>query len=283
MSKIKTVFIVGNKLSGSTQLMKLMNLHPNIFISNESDILWILYRFHNDLDIVPYQWDAPKGMNATLEQYRDLLSKDKTPLENFITLQTKIMQNGFITTKPMPKEYLLWIGDQKPFQQIDPEIVPFIKAHFPCTRFVHLVRHPFPVVRSAKLFPTDDLVWKTMPEEEILKLWTMHESWVNIEKEKRELPMIDIKYEDLITNTQREMARLFDFLKLGYDKAILTEARKITRSTIKLHTSLPCPIETEAVMFQYDYKTKNFWLEQPFYIDFYNLFLRLKRKVMGTW
>jgi hypothetical protein len=283
MQDIKSVFIIGNKRSGSTQLMRLMNLHPNIFVSNESDILWILYRFHNNLDIIPYQWDDPKGMNATLEQYRDLLSKDKTPLENFITIQTKIMENGFIKMKPMHKEKVLWIGDQKPFQQIDPEIIPFIKTHFPCTRFVHLVRHPFPVVRSAKLFPSEDLVWKTMPEDEILKLWTMHEKWVNLEKEKRDLPMIDVRYEDLITNTQREMAKLFDFLKLGYDKAMLTEARKITRSTIKQHPRLSCPPETEAIMSQYGYKTKSLLLEQQFYIDFFNLSRKLKMKVTGSW
>ncbi len=67
----KAVFIIGNKRSGSTQLMHLLNLHPNIFISNESDILWILYRFHNNLDIVPYQWDTPIGMNRILEKYKD--------------------------------------------------------------------------------------------------------------------------------------------------------------------------------------------------------------------
>ncbi|MCK5521977.1 MAG: sulfotransferase [Thiomargarita sp.] len=72
----KAVFIIGNKRSGSTQLMHLLNLHPNIFVSNESDILWILYRFHNDLDIVPYKWDTPIGINRTLEKHKDLLSKD---------------------------------------------------------------------------------------------------------------------------------------------------------------------------------------------------------------
>ena len=112
--------MVGNKRSGSTQLMRLMNLHPNIFVSNESDIVWILYRFHNDLDIVPCHYDTPVGMNRTLEKYTDSLSKDKTPLENFVILQKSIMENGVGKIKPVHKENLLWIGDQKPFQQIEP-------------------------------------------------------------------------------------------------------------------------------------------------------------------
>jgi hypothetical protein len=278
----KAVFIIGNKRSGSTQLMKLMNLHPQVFVSNESDIIWILYRFHHNLEIIPYQWDAPTGMNATLEKYTALLSREKTPLENFITIQTTIMKEGLLNLKPMQKDNLLWIGDQKPFQQIDPEIVPFLKEHFPGARYIHLVRHPFPVVKSAKVFYGDDLLWKGMSEEEILKLWTMHEKWVNLEKDKSEIPILDVRYEDIISRTQHEMVRIFDFLELEYDSTILQQARKSTRSTIRLHPRLPCPPETQAIMSQYGYKTKSFWLEQPGYINSVNFFKKLRRKITKT-
>lgn len=279
----KAVFIVGNKRSGSTHIMRLMSLHPNIFVSNESDIVWILYRFHNDLEIVTYPHDTPVGMNRTLEKYTDLLSKDKTPFENFVTIQKSIMENGVGKIKPVHKENLLWIGDQKPFQQIDPEIVPFLKEHFPDFKFIHLIRHPFPVVRSAKRFPAEDLLWKHKPEEEILKLWTMHENWVQLEKQKNEVPMLTVKYEDMISHTQREMARIFDFLEVTYEQALLKEARRITHGTIKLHPRLPCPPETEAIMSQYGYKTKLFWLENRFYIKLFNVVKKIKRKLMGTW
>ncbi len=279
----KAVFIVGNKRSGSTQLMHLLNLHPNIFVSNESDILWILYRFHNDLDIVPYPYDVPKGMNRTLEKYRDLLSKEKTPFENFVCIQKLIMENGVGKIKPVQKENLLWIGDQKPFQQIDPEIVPFSKEHFPDFKFIHLIRHPFPVVKSAKNFPADDLLWKSMSEKEILKQWSQHESWIQLEKDKNEVPMLEVKYEDMISQTQREMVRMFEFLEVTSDQAILDRARKITRSTIRLHPRLSCPPETEAIMSQYGYKTKSFWLEKPLYIKSVNWLRKIKRKVTGTW
>jgi hypothetical protein len=279
----KALFIVGNKRSGSTHLMRLLSLHPNIFVSNESDILWILYRFHNDLDIVPYPYDVPTGMNRTLDKYRDLLSKEKTPLENFVTIQKSIMEDGVGNIKPEHKENLLWIGDQKPFQQIDPEIVPFSKEHFPGFKFIHLIRHPFPVIRSAKIIPVDDLLWKNMSEAEILKEWTRHESWVQLEKEKNEVPMLDVKYEDMIGHTQREMVRMFEFLGVTYDQAILEESRKITRSIIRLHPRLPCPPETKAIMSQYDYKTKMFWLETPLYIKAFNFLRKVKRKLTGTW
>ncbi|HDN26270.1 MAG TPA: hypothetical protein ENG03_04095 [Thioploca sp.] len=72
--------------------------------------------------------------------------------------------------------------------------------------------------------------------------------------------MLDVKYEDIISQTQHEMARIFYFLEVEYDQAILKEARRIRRSIIKLHPRLPCPPETQAILSQYDYKTKSFWL-----------------------
>jgi len=277
----QAVFIIGNKRSGSTQLMHLMNLHPNIFVSNESDIIWILYRFHNDLEILPYQWDTPIGMNDTLERYGHLLSKDKTPAENFITIQTAIMEQGCRKLEPMHKKDLLWIGDQKPFQQIDPEIIPFIKEHFPNARFLHLIRHPFPVVQSSKVFVGD--LWKGMSDVEILKRWTMHEQWVNLEKQKNELPIIDVKYEGIVGDTPKEMKKIFEFLQVDYDEHVLREARRITRRLLKLHPRLPCPPETQAIMSQYGYPTHSFLMENPAYINSVNFFRRSKRKFSGSW
>ncbi|EDN66756.1 Sulfotransferase [Beggiatoa sp. PS] len=277
----KAVFIVGNKRSGSTQLMTLLNLHPNIFVSNESDIIWILYCFHNNLEIIPYQWDTPVGMNKALEQCQNLLSKDKTPFENFVTIQTQLMKAGFAKIKPANKENLLWIGDQKPFQQIDPKLMPFIKENFPGAKFLHLIRHPFPVVKSSQVFVGQ--LWKGMSDEEILKRWTMHEQWITQEKEKNEVPMLDVKYEDIISHTQREMVRMFDFLEVTYNENILKEARKITRSMIKLHPRLSCPPETQAIMEQYGYKTQSLWLENPLYINSFNFLKTIKKKLTGSW
>jgi hypothetical protein len=279
----KAVFIVGNKRSGSTQLMELLNLHPNIFVSNESDIIWILYCFHNNLDIVSYQWDTPVGMNKVLEevQIQKLLSKDKTPFENFVAFQTTLMKQGFARIKPANKENLLWIGDQKPFQQIDPELMPFIKENFPGAKFIHLIRHPFPVVRSSQVFVGQ--LWKGMSADEILQRWTMHEQWVVKEKEKNEVPILDVKYEDIVSHTPQEMVRIFDFLEVTYSDSILKEARNITRSTIKLHPRLSCPPETQAIMAQYGYKTQSFWLENSLYVKAFNFLKKIKHKLTGSW
>jgi hypothetical protein len=220
-------------------------------------------------------------MNGTLEKYKHLLSREKTPLENFITLQKTIMKDGCRHLKPMQKENLLWIGDQKPFQQIDPEIVPFLKQNFPASKFIHLVRHPFPVVRSSRVFIGD--LWKGMPEEEILKRWTMHENWVILEKNKNEVPMLDVKYEDIVENTESETAKMFNFLEVEYDKSLLQEARRTTTKLLKLHPRLNCPPETQAIMSQFGYKDKSLLLESSLYVNFINSLRKAKKKITGSW
>jgi hypothetical protein len=272
--------IIGNKRSGSTHLMELLNLHPNIFISNESDIIWILYRFHNNQEITPYPWDTPVGMDKTLEQYETMLSKEKTPLENFLTIQKAIMENGFIRMKPMHKENLKWVGDQKPFQQIDPDIVPFIKTNFPGFKFLHLIRHPAPVIRSSKVFK-GGVLWKGMSEDDILARWTMHEEWVNLEKQKNEIPMLDVKYEDIVNNTAKTTANMFDFLEVDYDKTLLKEAERTTKRDLKFHPSLKYPPKTVDIMAQYGYETRNPFLGNKTFVDAVNFLGKVKKKLLG--
>ena len=44
---IYPLFIIGNKRWGTSQLVRMLNLHPLMFVSDESDISWILYQFYN--------------------------------------------------------------------------------------------------------------------------------------------------------------------------------------------------------------------------------------------
>ena len=284
---IKTVFIVGNKRSGSTQLMRLLNLHPRIFISNESDIIWILYRFHQGLEIIPYRWDSPLGMSTTLKICGHLLSKDKTPLENFVTIQTYLMENGFLKVKPMHKTELMWIGDQKPFQQIDPKVIPFIQQNFPDTKYIHLIRHPFPVIRSSKIFVGEGgdggPIWRGMNDQELLERWTMHESWVKQEKANPTFPMLDVKYEDIVEHTESEMRKILQFLTLDDDQDLLKTARQSTERLLKLHPRLVCSPETQAIMAEYGYQTTSRLLENELYVKIINKFRKIKHKLTGTW
>ena len=206
----------------------------------------------------------PSGNGSNTRKYKHLLDKNKSPYDNYIKIQTAIMSG-----KNKQLGDIAWIGDQKPFQQIDPELMPFIKVHFPTAHFIHLIRHPAPVIQSSSVFKGGSL-WKGMTKGEILDRWTMHEEWVQLEKEKKEVPILDIKYEDMIKNTEPTMQAIFKFLKVPYDDVLLKAGKQMTNSELKWHPGLNYSNKALAIMTRYGYKPRSFWLEKKWIVNSIN-------------
>jgi hypothetical protein len=248
-------FIAGNKRSGSSLLVHLLNLHPEIFVSHESDIIWILYNFHAGKDIVPYPADDPGGMSYTLATCRHLLNRQKSPSENFFRIQKELMKKGFsINLRPMEKSGLRWIGDKKPFQYADPELTSFILDILPGARFIHLVRHPFAVARSAKKFMGDGgSLWKQKSPEEIIEMWAFHEKKILKLHHSHPEQIIDVRYEDMCRHTEDALESIFDFLKLDFSDSILEEAARLIKYAPKFIGEVPCSDETLSIMERYGY------------------------------
>ncbi|HJX32190.1 MAG TPA: sulfotransferase [Thermodesulfobacteriota bacterium] len=252
----KVLFITGNKRSGTSQLVRILNLHPFLFISHESDIIWILYQFHNNKPIVPYPGDSPRGMELTLKQCGHMLDKKKSPAENYFAVQRAIMENGSPWLPAMKKNHLVWIGDKKPFQYSDPQLVSFILTMFPDTYFIHLVRHPFFVADSAERFnqtPHGDF-WQNLTLEQAVERWTFHEKGVMNLKQRKGVNVLDVRYEDFCRNTKNELARIFEFLKIELDMKIIKTASRQTLYRMRNLPRISCGEETQKIMEQYGYK-----------------------------
>src|SRR5690606_38350007 len=132
-----------------TLLMQILNFHPKIYISNESDIVWILYSCITGELGKEYEHDSPKGIRNTFKiigkKFFETNEKENV-YEKFIEAQLRIMSTGINRQTRQRKTNLKYIGDQKPFQQCDPSIIPFIIGNFPNPKFIHLIRHPKSVV-----------------------------------------------------------------------------------------------------------------------------------------
>ncbi|MCA1763774.1 MAG: sulfotransferase [Cryomorphaceae bacterium] len=275
------LFIVGNKRSGSTHIMRLLNLHQEVFISNESDIIWILYNFHRGREIERYPHDSPGGMNASLKLAKDVLDPDATVRENFENFQRKLMETGFLKMEPAHKEKLAYIGDQKPYQNIDPEMLPFILEHFPDAKFLHILRHPFEVIPSSMKFGggTGGFIWNGMNAEEIMEKWEMHENWVAQAKQNYDLQMVQLKYGDLMRNPRREMKRVFDFLQLKSDSALLEKCRDITLTNFKPVENYKLTESQRDMLERYGMKTHFSLLERKVIPGAKQVFEKVKRKL----
>lgn len=260
MTKANPLFIMGNKRSGTSLLVRLLNLPPEVFVTHESDAVWIL---HQARDAQPaqyacYPWDGLLGMEATLQACRHILESlpagrlvSDTAAETFFSIQEHLMNHGSAVQQPHRKTNLAWIGDKKPVQHSDPEIRASMRAWFPHARYIHLVRDPRAVVASAVEAARTwnrgvPQYWRQLPED-VLERWVIHEEWVLQAKSLETSPIHTLRLEDLCEEPVKKMAELFDFLELETPPGIAESICQLTNPTPnRKYESFNLPISPRA-------------------------------------
>ncbi len=278
---IRPVFIVGNKRSGTSQLVRVLNLHPQVFVSHESDVVWALFQFFRNLPFEAHPWDSDVGLRHTLEACGDLFRREQSPRANFLAIQQRLMETGTPFLPPQRKSELCWIGDKKPFQHTDPQLVAFILEHFPDAHFVHIVRHPFAVAMSSARFnkTRNGDFWLGLSLEEKVERWTFHEQQVLSLHESLPGRVHRLRYEDLCEQTETELSRLFQFLRLPVDPSVLKEAALQTRSAAREVPVIRCSTETTRIAERYGYGLQSPTSRQKAVGE--NIYRRLSRQLMG--
>jgi len=218
---LRPFFFVGNKRSGTSLLVRLLNLHPQIFITHESDIVWLLYCLNNDLPFQHYVDDGFLGATYTLEQAGHLMDIDDDPYDVFVRVQLQLMRQGSPWLAPMRKRALAWIGDKKPVQQADPRVLAFTLRHFPQVRFVHLIRHPLDWIHSLKQFHSG----LDRSDEELLLYWLRNER--RVLEVAQQAPVCSISYKHLCTNPAISMEKIFTFLDLAMPVELLSQCEPV--------------------------------------------------------
>lgn len=264
--QLKPLFLVGNKRSGTSHLVRLLNLHPQVFVTHESDIVWILYQMAKGERPQCYPWDGPLGLEATMEACRDILEvnarniADGRGISNvFFEVVQHLMRHGSNVQKPYDKGELTWAGDKKPVQQADPLVRTFIRQHFPEARFIHIVRHPKAVVASMEEAGKEwarVAYWKSSPAE-ILRRWAIHEDWVLTAKAEEGIPVCSLRFEDLCDKPVDTMKDVFNFLDIDMFPEIAETVRNKTspnpNQKYASYVLPPCP-EADHVMDVYGYE-----------------------------
>lgn len=267
---MNTLFLMGNKRSGTSLLVQLFNLHEKVFITHESDVIWTLYQSRNGRPetYIPYPEDGPVGMLATLKSARAIYqslpisSPGKGDLvATFFNIQTHLMKFGSDVQESYPdKNALLWIGDKKPVQHADPDIRDFILDLLPASRFIHVVRNPCAVYRSIRKAAQN---WAVVPDywkggvNEIFQRWLLHEQWVLQAKSERDVPVYSLRYEDIISNPVEQMRMCYSMLELDMPQDVQHKTRAIVRTPKSQSQALDTILEIDGLdemMNRYGYK-----------------------------
>lgn len=208
---MRPLFILGNKRSGTSHLTSLLNAHPQIFISSESDVVWLLYQVEHGLPFACYEFDGPIGMQATLAACRHIIERPAAVRQKYFEVQRHLRTHGSSLQAVVDKPHLHWVGDKKPVQAADPKLHNFIRAHMPDAAFIHLVRHPRAVVGSmlaaGRSWAKVDY-WRGGAAQ-ILARWVQHEQWA--QEASRLGHVIDVRFEDLVADPA-VLQRLFGWL-----------------------------------------------------------------------
>jgi hypothetical protein len=265
----KPLLLIGNKRSGTTLLVNMLNEHPAVCVTHESDVVWILYqaRLQTPAVFECFPWDAPRGMNAVLAAFGDSLellrsdSRDSQIAETFDVLQRRVIEEGTGVHVPLKNAAgLRWIGDKKPVQHAFPAINDFIREHFSDAHFIHLIRHPQATVAShleaARTWPVVPAFWRASAGE-VLDQWCTHEEWVLGIKQAVPDRVHSLRLEDLCRQPVREMDRLLEFLELECSHAIREKyARYAYDDPNAKHEAfvLPDSAVAERLLRRYDYE-----------------------------
>jgi hypothetical protein len=271
LSAPKPLFIVGNKRSGSTLLVNMLNEHPQVAVTHETDIVWALYQCQNGApqDFRPFLWDAARGLEAMIaafgETIRELISAQPTTDElrcAFFEIQRRAIEDGTKVHVPLKSAAgLTWIGDKKPVQNSSPELRKFMLQLFPDATFVHIIRHPFAVVASkqeaARQWPITPNYWKA-DATEVLDRWCVHEEWTLELKELLPNRVHTVRLEDLCARPVEQMSKLLTMIGLEASGALLERLAGFVYSSPNEKYSrclTPRSAQAERIMTIYGYST----------------------------
>lgn len=202
----KTIFFVGNKRSGTSLLVRLLNRHPDIFIVHEAEILWILYHQTNEIPVKPQKNDLIyTGLKYTLKTCSDIINSEDSVCNRFEKIHRRLMKKGSPWLKPIDKTPQV-IGDKQPNTQLG--IMDFTEKHFPNSYYLHCVRHPADFVESAWGFRKKlNYGGKT---KSVFKWWLKYENMakdLNVNKHT-------VKYKDLCNSSKDTLNKVFDWLNV---------------------------------------------------------------------
>lgn len=217
----KFIVVGGCPRSGTTLLNILINTHPDIFISNELNII----KFNDKLNGLFYREDSSKKLKERKKSKKETWKlSDLTSLipNKSITLYSELFK--FIYQDMSNSSSLSLIGDKFPkyyhdfpnYQNLD-----FVKTKY----YLHVSRNPINVLNSfiRRQKNTRDGVdyfnTSIMPEE-ILNEWICAWNFIN-----KESSIHHIKYEDIITNRKKVIFRLSNYLDItdSFDTSLIND------------------------------------------------------------
>ena len=207
--KDNMLFVIGSPRSGSTLLQRMLSSHPEIFSCPEPHLLTPLAHlgYYATVDKAPYDHlravDAIRGFVTELpNQEQDYIAACRAYTD---TLYSRRLEGS-------GKRIFL---DKTPAYAL---VLPFIARLYPQARYVVLTRHPIAILASyARSFFENDYE-AAHDFNPILERYVP--AMARFLRE-RPVPLVHVRYKDLVTNPEDEMRRVFEFIGVPFEASAI--------------------------------------------------------------
>jgi len=230
------IFVVGVDRSGTTLLALMLDSHSQIAIPYESHFIPFYYKYIEKFGDLAIESNRINLINKMLREPYVVRWDKKITIEDFdidkcISFEDAVEQLYRAYAERFGKK--IW-GDKTPSYISELDI---LNKMFPNSKFIHIMRDGRDVALSiVKQW------WGANDFMTALRTWREKIYWAR--KMLQMLPeerYTEIKFEDLIVNSEEQLIKIMDFLGLGFEKGMLdytSKARKVGSALTGHHVHL---------------------------------------------
>jgi Sulfotransferase family len=219
------VFFVGCPRSGTTLLRRIADAHPQLAVVHESR--WIPRTFEHRLGLTPEGFVTSKLLARLLREPKRLraLEMSGSELQAFFADHDSVHFSDFVSALfdfygERHGKHL--VGDKSPGYV---RYLPLLHDLWPETKFVHIIRDGRDVYLSVLDWRRGATTFSSFDEAPATTAGVWWDWYVRLGIEGGRLIgsglYCEVRYEALVLDAERELARVCDFLRLPYEAAML--------------------------------------------------------------
>lgn len=213
------VFVVGCPRSGTTLLQLVLNSHPDVAIAPETHFMRLFWSRRSEYG--PLDVDA--RFSSLLDDIvaRPVFAEMAVPEEVFRSQAWEGERTygelfGLLLRLFGERASASVVGEKTPTHLLH---MSTLASFFPKASFIHMVRDPRAVVASWRNVP-----WSTGTLQGDAEVWR-HYAWIgHREAKKGRLPLLEVRYEDLVADPAPVLERVCRFLDVSFDARMLAHA-----------------------------------------------------------
>jgi hypothetical protein len=261
INKLQIVFIVGRGRSGTSLLQTIFDANPSVKTANESPFILHLKQKYASVK----NWDENKINEFIIDLYKDkkftfLWGINPDDIKKNINLYAVsdlsfpiLCKIVYLTiSSPFPKEKTTLIVDKNPLYS---PFIPKLIEVFPNAKFIHLIRDYRDNINSSrKAFKVKNIIV-------LAHRWKRYNKTIDKYKEKYTNLFYTIRYEDLVTDPEKNILEICTFLNISFNQQMSefydTTREAYTDKTFKngimaelvqqIHSNLLNPITTTQI------------------------------------